>query len=61
MQFQDNGRITLDMGNSSFFEDLVFKYQKSLQRVAFNVIYSEEDAKDIVQESFLTFYLISNF
>nr|HPO50838.1 sigma-70 family RNA polymerase sigma factor [Spirochaetota bacterium] len=41
---------------NSYFEDLVSSYQKPLVRVVNNLIYSEEDAKDITQEVFIVFY-----
>jgi len=39
-----------------FFGDIVTKYQNSLQRAAFNLIYCEEEAKDIVQDTFFSFF-----
>jgi len=38
------------------FDDLVIKYQKPLQKVAYNVIFCEEEAKDIVQDSFFSYF-----
>ncbi len=43
-------------GNSEAFEQLVRVYDTNVLRMAFNLLHSEEDARDIYQEAFLRVY-----
>lgn len=43
-------------GDSSAFESLVRSYDASVLRMAYNLLRSEEDARDIYQEAFLRVY-----
>jgi RNA polymerase sigma-70 factor (ECF subfamily) len=43
-------------GDQSAFEQLVRTYDQNVLRMAFNVLHSEEDARDIYQEAFLRVY-----
>ncbi|MBK5290740.1 MAG: RNA polymerase sigma factor [Acidobacteriia bacterium] len=40
-------------GDADAFEQLVYSYDQSVLRLAFNLIRSQEDARDIYQEAFL--------
>lgn len=43
-------------GDSGAFERLVRSYDQSVLRMAFNLLHSEEDARDVYQEVFLRVY-----
>ena len=43
-------------GNSDAFEQLVREYDANVLRMAYNLLRSEEDARDIYQEAFLRVY-----
>lgn len=43
-------------GDQTAFEQLVRTYDQNVLRMAYNVLHSEEDAKDIYQEAFLRVY-----
>lgn len=43
-------------GDSDAFEQLVRAYDTNVLRMAFNLLHSEEDARDIYQEAFLRVY-----
>ncbi len=43
-------------GNSEAFEQLVRAYDTNVLRMAFNLLHSEEDARDVYQEAFLRVY-----
>ena len=43
-------------GNSDAFEQLVRSYDQNVLRMAFNLLHSQEDARDIYQEVFLRVY-----
>lgn len=43
-------------GDSDAFEQLVRSYDQSVLRMAFNLLHSEEDARDVYQEVFLRVY-----
>ncbi|MBV9265972.1 MAG: helix-turn-helix domain-containing protein, partial [Acidobacteriaceae bacterium] len=43
-------------GDEGAFEQLVRSYDQNVLRMAFNVLHSEEDARDIYQEAFLRVY-----
>jgi RNA polymerase sigma-70 factor, ECF subfamily len=43
-------------GNQEAFEQLVRSYDQNVLRMAYNVLHSEEDARDIYQEAFLRVY-----
>lgn len=54
MQNQINSIIEqVKEGNKTAFRNLVEHYQKYAFNLAFRVVYNEEDAKDVVQESFI--------
>ena len=44
-------------GNKSAFKNLVDHYQKYAFNLAFRVLYNEEDAKDVVQDSFIKIWI----
>ena len=49
-------------GDPDAFEQLVRSYDQNVLRMAFNLLHSEEDARDIYQEAFLKAYRhIGNF
>lgn len=43
-------------GDSEAFEQLVRSYDQNVLRMAFNLLHSQEDARDIYQEAFLRVY-----
>lgn len=43
-------------GDSAAFEQLVRSYDSNVLRMAYNLLHSEEDARDIYQEAFLRVY-----
>ncbi len=43
-------------GDQNAFEQLVRSYDQNVLRMAYNVLHSEEDARDIYQEAFLRVY-----
>lgn len=43
-------------GDAEAFEQLVRSYDQSVLRMAFNLLHSQEDARDIYQEAFLRVY-----
>jgi RNA polymerase sigma-70 factor (ECF subfamily) len=43
-------------GDSSAFEQLVRSYDANVLRMAYNLLHSEEDARDVYQEAFLRVY-----
>ena len=43
-------------GNEGAFEQLVRAHDQNVLRMAFNVLHSQEDARDVYQEAFLRVY-----
>jgi len=43
-------------GSQSAFEELVRSYDQNVLRMAYNVLHSQEDARDVYQEAFLRVY-----
>ena len=58
-KFYDSDDIIIDAvcdGDTRKFEELVIKYQDFVYTLVFNIVKTEESAKDVVQEVFLRVY-----
>ena len=57
MSLSDNELIIqANSGNNSAFEELVYRYDKSVLSLALNYVHNNDDAKDIYQEVFIRVY-----
>jgi len=54
---KDEEVLVFSLAKPSFFEMLVDRYQNDFLRAAFRIVKSQEEAEDIVQESFTKIYL----
>ncbi len=57
MALSDSELITqAKSGNDSAFEELIFRYDRSVLAIAFKFVHNSDDAKDIYQEVFIRVY-----
>jgi len=57
MPLSDSELITqAKSGNDSAFEELIFRYDRSVLAIAFKFVHNSDDAKDIYQEVFIRVY-----
>jgi RNA polymerase sigma-70 factor (ECF subfamily) len=57
MSLSDNELIIqANNGNHSAFEELIYRYDKSVLSIALNYVHDNDDAKDIYQEVFIRVY-----
>ncbi len=57
MAISDSELITqAKSGNDSAFEELIFRYDRSVLAIAFKFVHNSDDAKDIYQEVFIRVY-----